>query len=260
MNESKLNKSASRTLDILILLSQQPRPLTISEISRELGVPKSSTFDILHTMVERGFLEVNPQMKTYQLGLRLFEVGAAYLYNTDLHQEARPFLEALMSKTGETAFLAVESDGEIVYMDKVEGPSSVRTTATLGTRYPMYVTGLGKAILAAYSDEKVIEIMKDKTFERRTANSAASLEELLKRIHEIRRQGYAVDDEENEKHIFCIACPVYNSFAVPVGAISIAGLKTRMAPDKVKLYAQSVAEAAQQISRRLGYRHPRLFM
>lgn len=246
-------------MDILVLLSRENQPLTVSEISRELNVPKSSTFEILTTMVEKGFLQVDDHLKTYKLGLKLFEVGAAYLYNTDLHKEARPYLETLMTKTGETAFLAIESDGEVVYLDKVEAPSSIRTTATLGNRNPMYRTGLGKAILAGYSDEKVKELMGNKEFIQRTSNSITSYNSLIENLNQIRQRGYSIDDRENEEDIFCVAVPVYDASNRPVAAISVAGLVTRMKEEELDKYSKYLVDAALGISKRLGYRKDRLF-
>ncbi|MGE7907605.1 IclR family transcriptional regulator [Peribacillus sp. NPDC094092] len=260
MSNVKLNKSASRVMDILVLLSREDQPLTVSEISRELKVPKSSTFEILTTMVEKGFLQVDDHLKTYKLGLKLFEVGAAYLHNTDLHKEARPYLETLMTKTGETAFLAIESDGEVVYLDKVEAPSSIRTTATLGNRNPMYRTGLGKAILAGYSDDKVRELMGNTEFIQRTSNSITSFDSLIENLNQIRQRGYSIDDRENEEDVFCIAAPVYDESNRPVAAISVAGLATRMKDDEKDKYSEFLVEAALGISKRLGYRNDRLFI
>ncbi|MFF2853488.1 MULTISPECIES: IclR family transcriptional regulator [unclassified Peribacillus] len=260
MSNVKLNKSASRVMDILVLLSREDQPLTVSEISRELNVPKSSTFEILTTMVEKGFLQVDDHLKIYKLGLKLFEVGAAYLYNTDLHKEARPYLETLMTKTGETAFLAIESDGEVVYLDKVEAPSSIRTTATLGNRNPMYRTGLGKAILAGYSNDKVRELMGNTEFIQRTSNSITSYNSLIENLNQIRQRGYSIDDRENEEDVFCIAAPVYDESNRPVAAISVAGLATRMKDDEKDKYSEFLVEAALGISKRLGYRNDRLFI
>ncbi|MGW8428556.1 IclR family transcriptional regulator [Peribacillus simplex] len=260
MSNVKLNKSASRVMDILVLLSREDQPLTVSEISRELNVPKSSTFEILTTMVEKGFLQVDNHLKIYKLGLKLFEVGAAYLYNTDLHKAARPYLETLMTKTGETAFLAIESDGEVVYLDKVEAPSSIRTTATLGNRNPMYRTGLGKAILAGYSDDKVRELMGNTEFIQRTSNSITSYNSLIENLNQIRQRGYSIDDRENEEDVFCIAAPVYDESNRPVAAISVAGLATRMKDAEKDKYSEFLVEAALGISKRLGYRNNRLFI
>ncbi|RYL88116.1 IclR family transcriptional regulator [Sporolactobacillus sp. THM7-4] len=254
LGELNLNKSASRVMDILTLISTTKVPLGVSEISRELNIPKSSTFDVLDTMVKKGFLELNSETKTYRLGLKSFEVGSTYLLNTDLHRVAAPFLEKLMEQTGETAFLAVESDGEIVYLDKMETPSTLRTTATLGTRSPMYSTGLGKAILAAYPDSKVFELMKNKTFIKRTSKSITNINELIADLNRIRKRGYSIDNRENEDEVFCIACPILNENNLPIAAISVSGLAMKMTNEMIKRNSRFIIDAALKISKRLGYR------
>src|SRR5690606_15603094 len=137
-------------------------------------------------------------------GIKLFEVGTSYLNNTDLTKDTRPYLEKLVNITGETAFLAVPANEEIVYLDKVEGLSSIRTTASLGMRLPMYITGLGKAILAAFSDDKILEIMRDVKFEPVNENSIKDLPSLMNNISQTRQRGFAVDDREREEDVYCI--------------------------------------------------------
>lgn len=255
----KLNKSASRVMDILTLLSSANKPLSVSQLSRELNAPKSSTFEILSTMVVKGFLEFDDDLKTYKPGIKLFEVGAAYLNNTDLTKEARPYLESLVKRTGETAFLATASDGYVVYLDKVEAPSSIRTTANLGMRNPMYLTGLGKALLAAYPDQKIAEIMSNQTFTPITSNSITDFDSLMVNLNEIRQRGYSIDNRENEEDVFCIAVPIWDYSDQPFAAISIAGLATRMTEKHAKEYAVDLINAALSLSKRFGYKHHQLF-
>ncbi|MDN4076025.1 IclR family transcriptional regulator [Fictibacillus terranigra] len=260
MGIEKVNKSAARVMDILLLLSRAERPYNVSDISRELGAPKSSTFEILSTMVDKGFIEVDPYSKHYKLGLKLFEVGAAFLFTTDIHKEARPYLEALMENTGETAFLAIESDGEIVYLDKVEAPTSGRTTAMLGSRNPMYSTGLGKALLASFSDSKAELILSKQVFEKKGANTLKSPDEVMNDLREIRKRGYSIDDEENEEGIYCNAAPVYNARNEPIAAVSVAALLNRMTKDHKEKISTEVVKTALAISKRLGYQKDRLFV
>lgn len=246
-------------MDILSILSSTKEPLSVSQLSRELGAPKSSTFEILTTMVSKEFLEFDDTLKTYKPGIKLFEVGASYLNNTDLTSEARPYLESLVKRTGETAFLAIPSDGDIVYLDKVEASSSIRTTATLGTRNPMYLTGLGKALLAAYPNQKVEEIMSNKNFIPATANSIKNIESLMLDLKNIRRRGYAIDDQENEEDIYCIAAPLWDYTNQPIAAISIAGLASRMKEENVGDYASYLTNTALSLSKRFGYKDNQLF-
>ncbi len=121
--------------------------------------PKSSTYELIHTLLGKGILEFdNEDLKTFRLGIKVFELGMSVLEKTDLPKMARPYLEELSAKTDETVFLAVENSGSIVYLDRVEENSSITTSAGLGMRRPMYCTGLGKTLLATYPPSKVGEI------------------------------------------------------------------------------------------------------
>ncbi|MEJ8767794.1 IclR family transcriptional regulator [Oceanobacillus sp. HCA-5259] len=255
----KINKTASRVLDILSLFAADNEPISVSRISEALKAPKSSTYEILETMVAKEFLEFDPNIKKYKLGIKLFEVGTSYLSNTDLIKDTRPYLENLVKRTGETAFLAVPSGEEIVYLDKVEGSSSIRTTASLGTRLPMYLTGLGKAILAANSDEKITEITKDMKYSPVNENSIKDFNSLMKNIRQTRERGYAIDDREREEDVYCIAAPICDYSNQPIAAISVAGLVTRMQEENAKEYSVYLINYAMELSRRFGYKESKLY-
>lgn len=259
MNSFRINKSASRVLDILDLISKGNKPFTMTEISQTLGLPKSSTFELVYTLLEKGFIDyADKELKTFKLGLKTFEVGASFLTKTDLHRVARPFLEELNAKTGETVFLAVEDQGEVVYLDKMEALSSVKTTANLGSRNPMYRTGLGKALLAAYLPERVKEIVGDGEFVTKTEYSIANYSQLLNELEQTRLRGYAIDNQENEPDIYCLAAPIYNGLNKPIAAVSIAGFSPRIKERQQEL-SKLLIETVLSISKRLGYLQNELY-
>ncbi|MEW6660879.1 MAG: IclR family transcriptional regulator [Bacillota bacterium] len=256
----RMNKSASRVVDILLLLTSKKRPITISEVSHALRIPKSSAFELLYTLVEKGFLQMaDEKLKTFSTGIKLFEVGVSYLANTDLHREARPFLERIMSESGETAFLAVEDQGELVYLEKVEASSSVRTTAVLGSRKPMHCTALGKALLAAYDPQRVRSITGEGSLPSLTKYTITTYQALLMDLAKIRQRGYAIDDKESEIEVFCVAAPVYGQANLPIAAISIASLASKVDDGKLEQLSGLITAAALSISRRLGFMGEKLY-
>lgn len=246
-------------MKILELVSKAEKPMTITEISRALDVPKSSTFELLYTLAEEGFLEMDEGMKTFTLGMKAFEVGVAYVANTDLHRAARPLLENLMNKSGETVFLAVEDKGNIVYIDKAESQSSIRTTCVMGSRIIMYRTGMGKALLATYSDERVREITGGGFLKTATPYSLRHHDDLVRELLEIRKRGYSIDNRENEMEIICVAAPVFDRLHRAVAAISIASPYSKMNEERQQLFSQMVVETALGISKRLGFLGDRLY-
>ena len=206
----KVNRTVKRALDILKLLKDKNKPMTITQISIVLDLPRSSTFDILHTLLQEGYIEYdNKELKTYMLGLKVFEVGAAYLNNTDLSPTARPFLEKMMAEAGATAFLAIENNGQLVYLDKVEAPTAIRTSAVLGSRSEMYCTGLGKALLTTYPGSKVRRIFDKSNVKKHTENTITDFDELMKELKKTWVRGYAIDNRETDRELFCIAAPVF---------------------------------------------------
>jgi DNA-binding IclR family transcriptional regulator len=253
------NRTVSRALQILKLLAQEKKGLTLSEISRELDIPVSSTHDIVYTLEQEGFLCVNKELKTFAIGLSTFEIGASYLANVDLYSLTHRYLEEMMQQTESTTFLAVESRGEIVYLDKVESSTSVRTTAQLGSRNMLHYTGLGKALLATYDERKVREITGSGPLPVRTQYTIGTFDELMKELERIRQRGYAIDDRESEEEVFCVAAPLIDSSNVAVAAISIASLYTKMHKERQEYFAKLVVDSAMSISKILGFRGEKLY-
>ncbi|MDU2065054.1 MAG: IclR family transcriptional regulator [Sporomusaceae bacterium] len=260
MASVRSNKSAARVVDILVLLAKSSRSLTLAEIARELQIPKSSAFDLVYTLVEKGFLELDEQNgAAFTLGLKVFEVGAAFLSKADLHRAARARLEYLVAATGRTAFLATENHGEIVYLDKVEPHSAIFTGALLGSRNPMSCTGLGKALLAAWPQEKVEALLREKGLACKTAFSITEPQRLFAELSLIKQRGYALDERENETDIFCVAAPIFDRRDRAVAAISIANPASSMDEAAIKIQGTLMVESALAISRQLGFLRQKLY-
>ena len=259
---NKLNRSVARAIDIIDLISASKEEVTIAEISRMLDIPKSSAFDIIYTLVEKGYLEVaNQKNKSFKLGLKLYQSGASYLEKISFYDVSHPLLEEISKQVMETTFLAVENDGVLVYMDKVESISSVRTSCRIGSTNPLYCTGLGKALLASYSDERVREIVGKSGLHPVTEWTITTEERLFKELSEARQRGYSIDDRESQPEIFCVAAPIYNDIGKPIAAISIASLFTKMQnnPERVERFGRLIADTALTISRKIGFKGEGLF-
>jgi DNA-binding IclR family transcriptional regulator len=256
----RINRSTARTIDILKLLSNKGEPLTLAEICKSLEFPKSSVFDIIKTLMAKNIIEYdNIKFKTFKIGLGLFEIALLALGKMELHREARHFLDNLLEKTGETVFLALEDNGEVVYLDKAEGTSAVRCTAELGTRRLMHCTGLGKALLAAYPEDKVKEIIKKKKLPTFTENTITRMDDLMGELKASRERGYAIDNQECIPDVFCVSTPILNMYEKPIAAISIASSASTMNAEKFEEFGKLVSNAALEISRRLGFRKDRIF-
>lgn len=257
----KINKSAARTIDILNLLSVSSKPLTQLEISQALDMPKSSTYELIYTLLEKGIVEFdNEDLRTFRLSLNIFEIGMTVLDKVEFHKISRSFLEELSHKTGETVFMAVEDTGAIVYVDRIEKNSSITTAAGLGTRRPIHCTGLGKALLATYSANRVKEIweMRDQKVIY-TNYTIREYNVLIADLQQTRERGYAIDNREIEDEIFCVAAPIYDRTDKAIGAISIASIYLKMDKNRTELFGKMIMETALDISKRMGFRRNRIY-
>lgn len=257
----KLHKSASRVVDIMELLSSSEEPMSLTEVCTELSIPKTSTYEIIQTLVNKELLVVsNDKLKTYSLGIKTFTIGLSYIKKNDLISIAHNHLIDMMKKSNSTVYLAVESNAEIVYLDKVDVPhASLRPSATLGVRRSMTCTGLGKAILASYDFERVKKIVDSIGFIRKTHKSICSFNELIKDIEKIRTRGFAIDDREIEEEIFCVAAPIYDYSRKTIAAISIASISFDIKEEKKEELGRLVSETALLISKKMGFQEDKLF-
>jgi DNA-binding IclR family transcriptional regulator len=255
-----LNKSASRTIEILRLISSSDPPPSLSQISQALRIPKASTFDILHTLLELGIVEPSERdSRTFRLGLSLLEIVLPALSKIDILKVARPMLEELCASTGETIFLAVENNGQLVFLDKVEGSSMMRADVELGARSLMHCTALGKALLAAYPESRVREIFRVQKFVKFTSRTITSMAELEKDMGSTRERGFAVDFEEKYPTVVCVGAPVFSRAGKPIAGISIAFQAANTDEKKLFRFGKVLESAALKISRKLGYMKESLF-
>ncbi|WP_338553651.1 IclR family transcriptional regulator [Paenibacillus sp. KS-LC4] len=256
-----MNKSAERVVDLLILLSKKNAPLTLNEICSELSLPKSSGFELVQTLLFKGFIEMDDaRLKTYRLGIGAFEAGIAYLSNMGIPHQARPLLQELNRLTGSTAFLGIEDKGKIVYLDKAEHHSEMRPTAKLGSRRFMHTTGLGKALLAALPTEKALSILGEGEIASRTAFSKVTVPDIMQDMREIRERGYSIDDREDHLEMYCIGSAIYDQWNLPVAAISVASMLSTITPEREAYIVQLVTETALKLSQQLGYSGDRLYL
>ncbi len=244
-------KSAERILRIFELLEKEANGMTNKEVSDALVVPPSSTLGLLRTMTENGYLAVDGQKK-YLLGGKLLSLGAAVASRLDISKIAGPYLKHLVSVLNETSFLAVLSDDEIVYIAKEECERSIRTNAYIGSRKPLYCTGLGKAYLSFLPREQSDRLLKRLNFEAYTENTIRSVEELKRQMEEFRKQGFAIDDGEIEEDLWCMAVPIYNGYEKMVAAVSVSGPRERMLQKK-DLLKKELLEVKRRLSGELGY-------
>ncbi|HHV58124.1 MAG TPA: IclR family transcriptional regulator [Firmicutes bacterium] len=252
MKEENLVQSVNRALAILEALQAAGEGLGVTEIGTRVGLHKSTVYRLLATLARHGYVEQDPATERYSLGLKLVELGTAVLERLELRDLARPYLKRLMEASQEVAHLVVLQDGEVVYIDKVECPGPVKMYSQLGRRAPAHATAVGKVLLAFLPKAQVDAILA-RGLPRLTPHTITDPERLRRELRLIRERGYALDNEENELGIRCVAGPIFNHTGQVVAAFSISGLALRLLPAKLEELGGLVRETSREISARLGY-------
>lgn len=252
-NNDNLIQSVDRAFKILDVFSLKDKELGVTEIANRLGLHKSTAFGLLRTLEHWGCVEQNQSTGKYHLGLKLFEYGNRVKEGLNLRGLSLPFLQDLVERYRETVHLVIHDRGEVIYIEKVEGPSAIRMYSQVGQRAPMHCTGVGKAILAFWSKQEVDNLIRTKGLQPFSPKTITDLQQLHEELSVIRREGYSFDNEEIELGLRCVAAPIMNYNDKVVAAISIAGPSTRMTDEQMQNLIIPVKETALKISQRIGY-------
>lgn len=252
--------SVARALRVLdIVADGAEEGLTVSEISRQLGVSKSTAFSLTYTLAERGYLRAVESGPRYQLGLALVRLGDVSADRLPLGPRCRPILHELANRTGLTTRAAVNDASQPMFLERVDAPGAIRFHTPLGVRELAHVSSAGKAILATLSDTEVTAVIATTGLPRRTPKTITTLNELLSDLAATRQRGYAIDDEEDVEGVFCVGAAFFDHSGACAGAISATGIKRDLPPRAVEDLGQAVRSAADQVSVLLrGVTHPGL--
>ncbi|MDQ2852588.1 MAG: IclR family transcriptional regulator [Actinomycetota bacterium] len=246
--------SLRRALGILLRLGENTGATSgasLGDLAQQLSLSKSTVLRLLAPLVETGFVVRDDRAMVYRLGPRNAQLGQAYLAHLDLRGVARPALTALVDQTGETAHLVIADLPDVIYIDKVDSPHSVRMHSRIGHRMPAYCTAVGKAILA-HADDETFNAVVAVGMASRTPTTRGTPQDLRADLATVRKLGYAVDDGENETGIRCVSAPVFDDVGQVTSAISISGPENRITPQSEAKLGALVQACAQTISRELG--------
>jgi IclR family KDG regulon transcriptional repressor len=245
--------SVATAIALLKAFSEDEVELGISTLAKRLGVAKSTVHRLAVTLVSEGLLEQDPASGKYRLGIALFRLGTLVRRRMNVSEEARPHLFSLRQKTNETVHLAILDGTEIMYVYFLESTQAVRMRSDLGLRKPAYCTAEGQAILAFRSPETVQAVIR-KGLHARTPQTITDPDKLLKALEAVRQKGCAIEDEESEVGVRCIAAPIRNDAGEVVAAVGVAGPVNRLSKKALTLFTPHVIETAAAISARIGYR------
>ncbi len=242
-----------RMISLLDALADSPEPASLKQLAAATELHPSTAHRILAAMSNARFVE-RQDAGTYQLGIRLLELGAIVKSRINLREVAQPFMQELHEKIGEAINLGSRHDDEIVYLERTSsGRSLVRVVYLVGGRAPLHLTSLGKLFLAADGAQKVRDYAKRTGLPGKTPHSLTTLTALEKELDKVRRHGVAYDDEEAELGLKCVAAPIHDDEGNVVAALSVSAPADRHDPN----WADQVRQAADAVSHALGYTRPK---
>lgn len=240
-------ESLARAVSILDLFTSEVPEWTVSDVSRELALPKTTTWEWIQSMTELGLLKRTGR-GSYRLGWRSFQLGQRARLASEIAGRARPAMAELGARHGETTHLAVLHGTEVVFLEKNVPPHGLRVAPTrTGERLPAHCTAEGKVLLAQRSDDEVRKLYESAPFPRLTDASPTDVAHLLEELAGVRERGYAVDHEGVLEGMCAIAAPIFSRHGDPAWALSISFLQYRYA-EHVEAYARAVVEAARLLS------------
>jgi DNA-binding IclR family transcriptional regulator len=245
----------SKVLLILEALQGSSAGLGLKAICDLTGIHKSTAHRFLKHLEREGYL-LRTEAGAYLIGPRLSQMSARGNQGATLQAVARPILWELWKSTQETVNLAVLDQGTVLYVDVIESPHEFRLSSRVGTRRSLHVTALGKALAAFLPAEARENVLSTIAFQKSTERTIMNLLQFRQELEKIRRQGYAVDDEEAVQGARCVSAPILNSEGEPIAAVSVSGPVTRVSPNQVTGLAGAVTSAARAISAAMGLSQP----
>lgn len=245
-------QTVDRALQLLEIVAEHPEGLAAKELEELLELNKVTVHRLLATLENRGFVEREGNI--YKIGLKVVELSSMKLNNVELKTEATYYLRQLVNNLGLPVQMAILDDVEAIFIEKIQSLSTFRMYSQIGKRIPLYASGVGKVLLLQETDEEIIRKLSRVEFKVFTSQTLTSPEQVLEEIKRARESGYAIDNEEHEEGIFCIAVPIYDYRGKTIAALSVGGTDQAFVKNPNTKDLELIKGTALEISKRLGYK------
>lgn len=242
-----------KAIAIIEALSANHEAIGVSELCKQVDIPKTSVFFILNTLEQHKYIMKTDDGK-YNLSNKFINIGLRILNKLDIREVARPYMERLLQETRFSVHMAVLDDGEAMYVEKVEKQGFVKFSTYVGQRLPLHASGVGKALAAYIPPDHLDFIIMEKGLPERTENTITNSHDFKAALKVIREQGYAVEDEEGEPGIRCVGAAIRDHQNELKAAISVTALRADLPIHEISTVGEIVKQAALDISIQLGYR------
>lgn len=254
VESTQKNLSVGRVFQIIEAMAESKGPMRLQDISSQLSLSASTVLRFLNALIECQYVQQNSETLRYSLTMKFCHIGHLVSSQYSIRDVVRPFLVEVAEQCRESSCLAVGQDNMVVYIDVVEGPESIlQTLQRIGKRAPLHTTGVGKNLLLNFDERSLNHLIEEKGLTALTKHTITTKDELLAELETIRSRGYAIDDEECENGVRCVAAPIRDYTGKIVASISVSGPVSRMTFKKLDLSKDYVTAASTKISRQLGF-------
>ncbi|MCX7787791.1 MAG: IclR family transcriptional regulator [Spirochaetes bacterium] len=251
---TKRNLSIGKAFHVIEVMASQGGPMRLQEIAQGTGMPASTVLRFLSTLKEYGYVDQVRETSQYFLTMKFCRIGNQVSKQVRIRDIVRPYLERLSREFEESVSLAIEQNFHVVYVDVVDGPDHMlQTLQRIGKIAPLHGTGVGKCLLLGFDEFRLEELVRRQGLPALTPNTIHSLEALKAELETVKRQGWAIDNEECEIGARCVAAPIRDYSGRIVAAISTSGPVFRMTREKMEYMKIRITQAAEEISQLLGY-------
>ncbi|WP_092714330.1 HTH-type transcriptional regulator BhcR [Rhizobium multihospitium] len=240
-----------RSLKLLELVAEADGAV-LTDLADRSAMAPSTVHRLLTSLAQHGMVAHDDETGAWTIGVKAFEIGTAYLRFRKLGTISRPFLKRLMEESGETANIAIEEDGDVVFISQAESHAPMRAFFRPGRRGPIHASGIGKAILSTWADSQIEALLAGRSLQHFTDKTRDTLPKLLTDMAEIRSRGWSIDDEEHTLGMRCVAAPIFDEYGEAVAGISISGPAVRLPDDKVAALGPVVRAAAGELTKAMG--------
>lgn len=254
---ANLVHSIERAAALLDILGRHSQGISLRDLSGQADLPKGTAHRLLASLAIFGYVQQDPKTKNYSLGFKLLELSNRLLRQLDFREQARPLLMELAEKTSETVHLVVIDEFEILYVDKLEplDLSGLRMASRIGSRTTAHSSAVGKVLLSVLPEHDLEEFIRKAGLQKKTANTITDPMQLRQHLQTVRSQGYAIDNEENESGVRCVAAPIRNQSGRVIAAASVSGPSIRISKKRLREdLRDEIIRTSEKISWRLGFR------
>lgn len=255
MTERYVVPGVDRAMTILEHLAQSPEGLSMIEIAARTGIPNNSVYRIAMTLCRRGYLRRSAESKRFTITRKFLKLAFPSVHHLNIVDVSMDAMEELRDGVAESVFLAafIRSEGEGVVLAQAPALHPIRLMVEPGTRFDLYSTGPGKAMLAFLPDKQQARLLDSFDYQPHTRNTITKADALREELAEIRRLGYGLDRGESFEGVHCVGAPLFDEHGAVLGAIWVSGPSTRLPESDFERIGPEVVASAERISRRIGY-------